>query len=181
MTGVDAARGPAQVQAEARLSVLGRPGFTIARLEGDLDIATTSALRERLLSVFSLGMRLLIIDLSDASFCDVSVLAVLIGTQRRARGLGITVRLAAPGPQMAELLRVTGLDRHFTICATLDDALPMQRGRPRTATSPPPAEVHSVTQAAPTELGGYRARSEETVMSNTAWTVPGRAAGWANR
>jgi anti-anti-sigma factor len=124
MTAVDAARGPAQPWAEASLSDLSRPAFTIARLEGDLDIATTPALRERLLSVFSPGARLLIIDLSGVSFCDVSALAVLVGMQRRARGLGITVRLAAPRSQTAKLLRVTGLDRHFTICATLDDALP---------------------------------------------------------
>ena len=123
MTAVDAARGPAQVQAEMSLSVLSRPAVTIARLEGELDIATTPALRERLLSVFGPGMRLLIIDLSGVSFCDVSALAVLVATQRRARGLGITVRLAAPRPQMAKLLRVTGLDQCFTICATLDDAL----------------------------------------------------------
>jgi len=38
---------------------------------------------------------------------------------------GLSVRLAAPRSQMAKLLRVTGLDRHFTICATLDDALPV--------------------------------------------------------
>jgi anti-anti-sigma factor len=126
MTAVDAARAPDQVQAEASLSVLSRPGFTIARLEGDLDIASTPALRERLLSVLGPGVRLLIIDLSGVSFCDVSGLGVLIGTQRRARGLRITVRLAAPSPQMAKLLRVTGLESHFTICATLDDALPCQ-------------------------------------------------------
>jgi hypothetical protein len=53
MTAVDAARGPAQVPAEASLSVLSRPGLTIAGLKGDLDIATTPALRERLLSVLS--------------------------------------------------------------------------------------------------------------------------------
>jgi anti-anti-sigma factor len=123
MTAVDAAGGPAQVQAQASLSVLSRPGFTIARLEGDLDIASTPVLRERLLSVFRPGARLLIIDLSGVPFCDVSALAVLIGTQRRARRLGITVRLAALRPQMAKLLRVTGLASHFTICATLDDAL----------------------------------------------------------
>ena len=146
MTAVDAAGATDQVQAEASLSVLGRPGFTVARLEGDLDIACTPALRERLLSVLGPGVRLLIIDLSRVSFCDVSALAVLVGTQRRARGLGITVRLAALRPQMAKLMRVTGLESHFTIYATLDDALPMQRGRPRTATSPPPAEVHPVTQ-----------------------------------
>src|ERR1700726_3787423 len=123
MTAVDAATGPAQVQAEMSLSVLSRPAVTIARLEGDLDIATTPVLRERLLSVLGPGVRLLIIDLSGVSFCDVSALAVLIGTQRRARGQGITVRLAAPRPQVAKLLRVTGLDRYFTICATLDGAL----------------------------------------------------------
>jgi len=90
----------------------------------DAAIATTPALRERLPSVFSPGARLVIIDLSGVSFCDVSALAVLIGTQRRARGLGITVRLVAPRPQMAKVLRVTGLDQCFTICAMLDDALP---------------------------------------------------------
>ena len=74
------------------------------------------------------GVRLLVIDLSGVAFCDVSALAVLIGMQRRARGLGITVRLAAPRPQLAKLLRVTGLDQHFTVCATLDDALPTQTG-----------------------------------------------------
>ena len=124
MTAVDAARVPAQVQAEMSLSVLSRPAVTIARLEGELDIATTPALRERLLSVVGPGVRLLVIDLSGVSFCDVSGLAVLIGTQRRARMRGITVRLAAPRPQMAKLLRITGLDHNFTICATLADALP---------------------------------------------------------
>jgi len=139
MTAVDAARGPAQVPAEAGLSVLSRPGLTIARLEGELDIATTPALRERLLSVLSPGVRLLVIDLSGVSFCDVSGLAVLIGTQRRARARGIIVRLAAPRPQMAKLLRITGLDRSFTICATLAGALPAECRGPRVAASPPPA------------------------------------------
>ena len=124
MTAVDTAMGPVQVQPEISLSVLGRPAVTIARLEGELDIATTPALRERLLSVFRPGVRLLVIDLSGVSFCDVSTLAVLVATQRRAGRLGIAVRLAAPRPQVARLLRITGLDQCFTICATLDDALP---------------------------------------------------------
>jgi anti-anti-sigma factor len=123
MTAVDAARGPAQVQAEMNLSVLSRPAVTIASLEGELDIATTPALRERLLNVFRPGVRLLVIDLSSVSFCDVSALAVLVATQRRATRLGITVRLSAPRPQVTKLLRVTGLDQCFTIYATLDHAL----------------------------------------------------------
>ena len=147
MTAVDAARGPAQTvsEVEASLSVLSRPGLTIARLEGELDIATTPALRERLFGVLGPGVRLLVIDLSGVSFCDVSGLAVLIGTQRRARARGITVRLAAPRPQMAKLLRITGLDRSLTICATLADALPTEWGGPRPATFPSNAGVRAVT------------------------------------
>ena len=141
MTAVDAVRGPLQVPARASLSVLSMPDCTIAMLEGDLDIATTPALRERLLSVLGLAARLLIIDLSGVSFCGVAALGMLIGAQRRASGRGITVRLAAPCPQMASLLRTTGLDRSFTICATVGDALPVQGDRPPAATSPSPAEA----------------------------------------
>jgi anti-anti-sigma factor len=127
MTSVDATGWPAQAPAEASLSVLSLPSVTIARLEGELDIATIPALRERLLSAVGPGVRLFIIDLSGVSFCDVTALAALIGTQSRARERGISFRLAAPRPQMAKLLRITGLDETFTICATLDDALPAQR------------------------------------------------------
>jgi anti-anti-sigma factor len=146
MTAVDAAGGPAQVPAGASLLVLSRPACTIAVLEGDLDIATTPALRRRLFSVLGPGVRLLIIDLSGVSFCGVAGLAVLIGAQRRARGRGIIVRLAAPRPQMARLLRVTGLDRSVTICATLDDALPAQGSTSRAAASPPLAAARPATR-----------------------------------
>lgn len=124
MTAVDAAREPVRIPEQASLSVLSRPDCAIARLEGELDIATIPALRERLFGVPRPGVRLLIIDLSGVSFCDVAGLAVLIGTQRRATARGIVVRLAAPGPQLAKLLRITGLDHRLTICATLADALP---------------------------------------------------------
>ena len=107
MTAVDAPSGAAQVRAGARLPVPADPGFTIARLEGELDIATMPALRERLLDVFRPGLRLLIIELSGVSFCDVRALAVLVGAQRRAGRLRVAVRLAAPRPQMAKLLSFT--------------------------------------------------------------------------
>jgi len=87
----------------------------IIRLVGALDLAAAPALRERLIGVLDRGTSLLILDLSRVLSCDVSGLAVLIGTQRRARHLGTVVRLAAPSPPVTELLRSTGLDRSFTI------------------------------------------------------------------
>ncbi len=126
MTAADAVRGPAWVPAQASVTVFSRPACTIAMLEGDLDIATTPAVRDRLLRMPGPAGRLLIIELSRVSFCDVAALAMLIVVQRRARWRDITVRLAGPRPQMAKLLRITGLDHSFTICAPLDDALPAQ-------------------------------------------------------
>jgi len=66
-------------------------------------------------------------------------LAVLIGTQRRARPLGIVVRLAAPSLPVARLLRLTGLDRSFTICPDLRGALAVERHEPAEEPASPQA------------------------------------------
>lgn len=96
---------------------------TIVRLGGALDVAAAPALRERLLGVLHRGTSLLILDLSGVLSCDASGLAVLIGTQRRARLLGGAVRLAAPSPPVTKLLRSTGLDRSFAVYPDLSGAL----------------------------------------------------------
>jgi anti-anti-sigma factor len=80
-------------------------------------------LRERLTVLLQPGMGLLIFDLSDVSFCDAAGLAVLIGTQRRATAIGIALCLAAPRPQVTNILHVTGLDRALTIHPTRAAAL----------------------------------------------------------
>lgn len=149
MTAVDTTREPVRVPAQASLSVLSRPAWTIASLEGELDIATVPELRERLLGLLGPGVRLLIIDLSGVSFCDVAGLAVLIGTQRRATARGIVLRLAAPRPQVVKLLHITGLDHRLTICATLADALPTAWRGPPTATPPRPADAAEVCPVLP--------------------------------
>ena len=73
------------------------------------------------------GIRLLVLDLSRVPSCDPAGLAVLIGAQRRARLLGIVMRLAAPSLPVARLLRFTGLDRSLTICPDLSSALDAER------------------------------------------------------
>ena len=110
-------------------ATISRPGAappadrTIISLGGALDLAAAPALRERLIGVLHQGTSLLILDLSQVLSCDVSGLAVLIGTQRRARLLRIMVRLAAPSLPVTRVLRSTGLDRSFTIYPDLSGAL----------------------------------------------------------
>jgi anti-anti-sigma factor len=111
----------------------------IVRLRGALDVAAAPALRERLIGLLHPGTRLLVLDLSRVPSCDPAGLAVLIGTQRRASLLGIVVRLAAPSLPVAALLRLTGLDRSFTICPDLRGALAIKRHEPEKAS--PSAQI----------------------------------------
>ncbi|MFI0419604.1 STAS domain-containing protein [Spongiactinospora sp. 9N601] len=90
---------------------------TTIRLTGEIDIFTSHALRKRLLRVLCYSTNLLILDLSEVSFCDASGLAVLVGIQRRARAMGITLALTTPRPYMSKLLRITGLDRSLRVLA----------------------------------------------------------------
>ena len=83
------------------------------------------------------GTRLLVLDLSRVPSCDPAGLAVLIGAQRRARLLGIVMRLAAPSLPVARLLRFTGLDRSLTICPDLSSALAVEQHEPARAAASP--------------------------------------------
>jgi anti-anti-sigma factor len=113
-------------------------GRTIVRLHGALDIEGAPALREHLIDTLHRGPGLLVLDLSEVLSCDASGLAVLIGTQRRARLLGIMMRLAAPSPPVTRLLRSTGLYRSFTICPDRGGALASELDGPaRPAPAPP--------------------------------------------
>ncbi|MCW2898596.1 MAG: Anti-anti-sigma regulatory factor (antagonist of anti-sigma factor)-like protein [Streptosporangiaceae bacterium] len=105
------------------LSTIRQPAHTIVRLHGDIDIATAPALREDLLDALGSCTDLLVVDLSGVFFCDAAGLGVLIGTLHRATPRHIDLHLAAPSPQMARLLHITGLDRSFKIHSTLAEAL----------------------------------------------------------
>jgi anti-anti-sigma factor len=127
----------ARVAAQPVVAVLRRGPRTVAELGGDLDVAAASPLRERLRGLLRPGTSLLVIDLSGVSSCEVAGLAVLIGIQRWAAARGITVRLAAPGPAVAELLRVTGLDRALAIDAAPGDVLVPSRNKRQAAWAAP--------------------------------------------
>ena len=109
-----------------------RPAFTtpvtptrdaiVVALAGDLDIASVPALRERLLRLLRPGAGLLVADMSAVRYADASGLDVLMNTQRRAVLLGGTLCLAAPRPEVAEALHVSGLSRQLATYPTVQAA-----------------------------------------------------------
>ena len=106
-----------------------RGGYVIAEIRGELGIASAPALREQLLDLLSAASHL-ILDLSAVEHADASGLAVLVGSGRRARLLGGSLRLAAPSPEAVRVLSATGMDRHLNIYPTVRAAITGQPGLP---------------------------------------------------
>ncbi len=109
----------------AGLSVSCRPerGYVIAALSGELDVACAPALREQLLGLLRPAASRIVIDLSRVTYADASGLTVLVGAGRRAGLLGGFMRLAAPAPPVARVLRITGLHRRLDIFPTVQAAI----------------------------------------------------------
>jgi anti-sigma B factor antagonist len=116
-----------------RVSARSESGCVVAVLSGELDITCAPALREQLLTLLRPSTGRLVIDVSRVTYADASGLAVLVGTGRRAGLLGGFLRLAAPAPAVAKVLRVTGLHRQLDVFPTVQAAITSpgrgQRGR----------------------------------------------------
>ncbi|MBB6347382.1 anti-sigma B factor antagonist [Nonomuraea muscovyensis] len=97
------------------LSEAGRSGPTTVHLSGDIDVFSSPELHGQLLSALEHCTSLLIVDLSEVTFCDAGGLRVLVGIQQRAQAQGILLALTAPRPNMSRLLHITGLDRSLPV------------------------------------------------------------------
>ena len=90
-------------------------GVTLVRLQGRLDAASAPGLLARLNRAISEERTLFVIDLAEVPFIDSTGLGVLVSGLKAARRADGDLRLAAPSPQVRKLLRLTTLDRVFTI------------------------------------------------------------------
>ena len=151
---------------DASLSLISRAdrgGYVIATLSGDLGIASAPALREQLLSLLRTASHL-ILDLSAVEHADASGLTVLVGSRRRARLLGGSLRLAAPSPEVARVLSATSMNQHLDIFPALRAAI---TGQPR----PPEMIFPPATVPARGRIDGViagRATSKTSVASPAA-------------
>ena len=128
-------------------------GAVIVAIGGDLDIASAPAVRERLLSLLRPGACRLVIDMSAVRYADASGLAVLVSTRRRAVLLGGGLRLAAPQPEVAGVLTVTGLSRHLAAYLTVRAAVAGRKPDPAAmAASAVPAQAQAEPGADSGEL-----------------------------
>ena len=88
----------------------------VVKISGDLDIYSSSELRDALLDLVDAAAGTVVVDLSDVEFIDSTGLGVLVLAQKRLRQQGGEVILRSPSHKTRTILELTGLAKGaFTI------------------------------------------------------------------
>jgi anti-anti-sigma factor len=103
--------------------------IAIVHLFGDLDLATTDHAEQEIVRA-ACGGTALVIDLDGLSFLGSTGLSLLVRWQSKAEEHGFGFRVVAARRQVLRPIQLTGLDKLFTVDATVDQSL---RALPRRA------------------------------------------------
>jgi anti-anti-sigma factor len=90
-------------------------GLTLITLAGELDLSVAPALRRALIPAPAASLPDLAIDLRRVNFMDCSVIGALIRAHRTVTAAGGCLRLIAPQPAPAKLIRLCELDGVFCV------------------------------------------------------------------
>jgi anti-sigma B factor antagonist len=93
----------------------------IITMPAEIDITNADEIRQALLSAASHSAAVLIIDMSDTTFCDSAGVRAIIAAQKQAVTTGTQLRLAAAA--VLRILTVTGADQLIPVYPTLAAAL----------------------------------------------------------
>jgi len=91
--------------------------------ERRLDASISPELKGEFLILCDGKTRHLVIDLSDVEFCDSSGLSALLIAERKMREQGGSVRLVGLQKKVMSLIKISHLDRAFSIYDSLSKAL----------------------------------------------------------
>ncbi|MDP9866584.1 MULTISPECIES: STAS domain-containing protein [Streptosporangium] len=110
-------------------------GAAVIRVGGELGFHSAPLLREQLHRVWDgPGTPLLIVDLTEVTFCDSVGLSELVSALQHGEATGTRFVLSGVHGPLARVLTITGLRKAFEIHPTADDALrqaaPDRRDRP---------------------------------------------------
>jgi anti-sigma B factor antagonist len=111
---------------EQRLQVTTRDvgsTYCVVTTTGEIDHENRDQLSQILHETLSRGRHHIAVDLSPVTFCDSAALTQFVETHRASSSRGGWLRLVGAQGLVLAVLQSTALDRYFTLCTTLDEAL----------------------------------------------------------
>lgn len=104
-------------------SIAAGGGCTVLRVTGEIDVYTAPLLRERLIHLVDDGARHIIADLRGVTFLDSTGLGVLVGSLKRLRGQGGSLRVVINADRILRIFRITGLVNVFALHPSAHEAV----------------------------------------------------------
>lgn len=85
------------------------------KLIGDVDIASSSQLKEELNQMLNEIERSITLDCEELQYIDSTGLGVLIGVLKRVKGKSNDIMIINMHSNISKLLKITGLDKIFVV------------------------------------------------------------------
>ncbi len=85
------------------------------KLMGELDIDSSTALKERLSEILEEKTADVIVNAEDLEYIDSTGLGMLIGVIKQLKSKGKELIIVNPQDSVSKLFRITGLDKVFTL------------------------------------------------------------------
>lgn len=95
----------------------------VVEVEGQLDLYTAPAFRQRISRAIDAGATRLIVDMSGVRFIDSTALGVLVGARKRLMPEGGRIAIVVKDFTVERLFEATGLDATFPLFDSRQDAL----------------------------------------------------------
>jgi anti-sigma B factor antagonist len=111
------------VQSDFRVNVRMEGRAAIVAVTGELDLASSPKLEQRLDEVWASDAELLVIDLRELEFMDSTGLSIIVGAQQRLGDSGRKLSVVKGPPQVQRLLDLTGVSERLQIVDTPEQVL----------------------------------------------------------
>ncbi|MEW6201650.1 MAG: STAS domain-containing protein [bacterium] len=97
-------------------------GNSVLRLSGDLNFASYKALRQVVEDLFEQKQKKIIVDLGDVTHIDSMGLGTITQLWKEGYERGQEICLAAPNPNVANMIRLVNLDKRIKVYESVGDS-----------------------------------------------------------
>jgi anti-sigma B factor antagonist len=97
-------------------------GWGVLEVQGEVDLYTSSQLRDAILRLTEEAENRIVVDLNNVSFMDSSGLGVLVAGLKRARERGGELALVFGEGSVQKVIGITGLDKIFSTHRSVGEA-----------------------------------------------------------
>ncbi len=106
-----------------KVDVERKDGIAVVKVEGEIDLYTSSHFRNELHKLIDEGYNKLIISLDNVGYIDSTGLGILIGTLKRLKEVGGKLTVVCSSPQIKKVFTITGLVKILGLHENLQQAI----------------------------------------------------------